>query len=376
MSETDIIYAPFQPSDTRLLTGSNNNQLLVDNPILSSILAKIFPYLLIADNALEIITWTNEDPYTNFLFIIIYSIVIMYWNSISLVILPIIMALVFSYMIWIVNSTIFDIKYNEKPTIDEILHTLHNITVRFEMLLKPIKKSDFKAHNFIQMFVMTVLLTPVHLLLINYALSPKKFLWLTGLFVLSYHSPWSYSLRRLLWRSVYVRILVFYLTGLDIKLNMESKSKPINSKSMEHALSDLKVLNKSVESPTRLKQTILFEVLENERRWIGIGWSKLLLPSERSNYCFPHTLIQTVELSQFSPPVFNDDLYSYSWEWLDQKWSIDKEFSKNKNNGWKFFDNSWENGDFIDGFSKFTRSRMWTRRAVLCIDKRTKVNDK
>lgn len=375
MNDHDIIYANFQPSDTKLLKNSNNNLLLIDNPILSSILSKIFPYLLIFDNLLEVLTWTNDDPYTNILVIIIYSIVVNYWHRMSLIALPIIISIAFSYTIWLVNSIIFDIKFNEKPTIDEILHTLHNITVRFEMLLKPIKRQNLKARNYAQIFIVSVLLTPLHLIIIKFFISPSKYLWLAGLFLLTYHSPWSYSIRRLLWRSIYVRVFVFYLTGLEIKLNSSNKSKPINLNLMEDTLSGFKVIEKKIELPTKLNQVIKFEVLENERRWLGIGWSHILLPNERSNFCFENSLIETTDIKSFQPPVFSNDIYTYKWEWLDTKWTIDKEYSKNKNNGWKFFDNNWENGDYVDGFSKFTRSRKWTRKSKLIIDKKAKVYD-
>lgn len=373
----DIIFANFQPSDTRLLKYSSNNQLLIDNPILSSILSKIFPYLLIVDNALEIITWTNDDPYTNMLIIIIYSLIIMYWHYISLIVFPILLSLVFSYLIWNINSTIYDIRNNEKPTIDEILRTLHNITVRFEMLLKPIKRQNMKLRNFVQLLVVTALLTPVHLLFVKFVISPQKYLWLCGLFCLSYHSPWSYSMRRLLWRSVYIRIVVFYLTGLDIKRNLQNRTKTTMTTEVTkgNTLGDFRVLNKTIESPTRLNQTVIFEVMENERRWIGLGWSHILLPHERANYCFKDSLAETTSLSSFNPPTFNNDLYIYKWEWVDDQWTIDMDYSKHKNNGWKYFDNYWENGDYVDGFSKFTRSRVWTRKAKLIIDKKSNVYD-
>lgn len=373
MSEVDVIYANFQPSDARLLKSRSNNQLLIENPILASVLSKLFPYLLLMDNFLEIITWTNGNPYTNLLIMIGYSIIVMYWQALRLVILPLLISLLFSYIIWSVNSILFDTRNNEKPTIDEILFTLHNITIRFELLLRPIKQHNLKPKNFLQIFVVSVLLTPVQLLLVKFFISPQKFLWLSGLFLLSYHSPWSYTIRRLLWRSIYVRILIFYLTGLNIKLNFENEMKPLNS--FTNTLSDFKIVLKTIESPTKLNQIIKFEVLENERRWLGFGWSKFLLPNERSNFCFENSLIEVPNLHDFKPPVFDNDLYEYNWEWLEDDWSIDKEYSKNKNDGWKYFDSNWENGDYFDGFSKFTRCRKWTRRAKLIIDKKSKVYD-
>lgn len=372
----DIIYANFQPTEAKLLKNGSGSQLLIDNPILSSVLSKIFPYLLLIDNVLEILTWTNEDLYLNLLLIIIYSILIMYWNYMNLIVIPILVTLTFGYTIWIINSIVYDTKFNEKPTIDEILSVLHNITIRFEMILRPVAKTNLKLKNFLQIFVVSLVLIPINSLIVTYILSPQKFLWLFGVFLLTYHSPWSFSIRRLLWRSIYIRIFVFYLTGLNIKLDAKNNKFKFNDEKNDTDVTsnDFKILQKKIESPTRLNQLVKFEVLENERRWIGLGWSKFLLPSERANYCTT-SLNEISDINSFTPPVYSNDLYNYKWEWIDKSWIIDKEFSKNKNNGWIYSDNNWENDELTDGFSKFTRSRKWYRTARLIIDKKLNVYD-
>lgn len=374
MGDDDTIRANFQPSDTNLLKSGANNQLLIENPILSSVLSKAFPYLLLFDNVLEIITWTNDDTYSNFLILIGYSILVLYWKYVSLIILPILMSLTFAYIIWSVNSIVFDTKYNEKPTIDEIIYTLHNITVRFEMLFRPFKKHDLKWKNYVRILFVTGLLTPIHIAITKYIIHPQRFIWLTGLFLLSYHSSWSWSIRKLLWRSVYVRILVFYLTGLNIQLIQNNDGKETNY-SFDNILTDFKIIDKKIESPTKLRQRVRFEILENERRWVGLGWSKFLLPNERSAYCFENSFLPIPNLKDFEFPVFENDLYNYNWEWCDNNWTLDKEFNKGKLEGWRYCDNNWDNYEFIDGFSKFTRTRKWIRQATLVIDKKVHVYD-
>lgn len=393
----ESIYASFQPSEARLLTGSANTQLLADSPILSSALSNIFPYLLLIDDLLEIITWTNEDPYQNFMVVVVYSTIVMYWQYLGYVIIPMAISIIFSSLVWSISSCIYDSKFNEKPTIDEVLHTLYNITVRFEMLLRPVQHFPMGKRNFVKAFVMTGLLTPIHILLIKYIIPPQKFLWLLGLFMLTYHSPWSFSIRRLLWRSVYIRIVAFYLTGLDIKLDRTnqnhfeniSRIQSANSSDVEdfndeqkpiQLLGDFKILKKNVVSPTELKQITLFEVLENERRWVGVGWSKFLLPSDRPGYCYEQSMKQCSPISNdeesFTFPIFENDLYTYHWQWLDTNWKTDNEFNKGKNSdGWIYYDNNWLKDTYADGFSKFTRSRKWVRKAALTIDKKDIVYD-
>lgn len=396
----ESLYASFQPSDAKLLTTTSNTKLLVDFPILASALSNIFPYLLLIDNLLEIITWTNEDAYQNFLIVVMFSIIVLYWHIVSIAVLPFLLCLTFSAVVWSISSVIHDSKYNEKPTIDEVLHTLHNITVRFELLLRPIQHFYLGPSNFVKAFFMTALLTPFHLFMVRKVLQPTGFFWILGLFMLTYHSPWSYSIRRLLWRSVYIRIIAFYITGIDIKLDRKNKnhhrgvsrvqsaatsdiedaqSSTIKSTQM---LADFKILKKYIVSPTKLKQTVLFEILENERRWLGIGWSKFTLPNERPNYCYNQSMQPAPPVSDsdssedFPFPVFENDLYTYVWDWNDEVWTVDSEYNKGKNNeGWIYYDNNWQNESFQDGFSKYTRSRKWIRKATLEIDKQGSVHD-
>ncbi|KAK6201399.1 Pex24p integral peroxisomal membrane peroxin [Scheffersomyces amazonensis] len=391
---SEYLVASFEPSEAKLLTSTSNTNLLKDSPILASALSQIFPYLLLIDNFLEIVTWTNDDVYQNFLIVVIYSCLVMYWQSISYIILPIIFSLVFSGVVWSISSIIYDSKYDEKPTIDEVLHTLHNITMRFEMIMGPAQHLPFKFKNYIKICIMTIILTPIHLLLVKTIIPPQKALWFTGIFILAYHSPWSYAIRRLLWRSVYVRIFMFYLTGLDIKLERDYDASKFQTVSRVQSpsgsdieelnqvplLTDFKIIKKSILSPTQLQQIVLFELLENERRWIGLGWSNLLFPGDRPNFCHEKSLLPAPPVQHtkddYPFPIFENDLYTYSWDWLDTDWKIDLEFNKEKSkDGWVYFDSNWSNPGFKDGFSKYTRSRKWIRKAIFMIDKRHTVHD-
>lgn len=388
------LYAKFEPSDALLLAGTSNNNLLVEFPTLASALAMIFPYLLLIDNFLEIITWTNDDPYQNFLFVILYLMIVMQWHFWSMVILPICLALAFSCIVWSVSSVVYDSKFDEKPTIDEVVYTLNNITVRFEMLLRPVQHIPFKFKNYVKMLGMSGLLTPLHIFILKKLISPQKYVWLCGLFVLTYHSPWSFTLRRLLWRSVYIRIFAVYITGVDVKLRREKAelNQPVSvlqspalsdtedNTGKVNVLSDFKILKKTMVSSTQFKQEVLFQVLENERRWFGLGWTNKLLPNERTNFVFERSLnpIESIfdDLAKFPFPMFENDLYKYEWKWLDEKWSLDRTFSGSSHmDGWLYYDKSWGNPRSRDGFSKYTRARRWVRKAALMIDKRETTYD-
>lgn len=397
MHSDDKLIADFSPSDAKLLSNSNNATILKDLPILALALCNLFPYLLLVDNSLEIITWTNEDPFVNFLVLVFFGLVTIYWNLVSHAALPLLYTLIFSSVVWTINSIILDSKFNERPTIDEVLNTLHNITVRIELSLRPVKRFPFKKKNFVRMYIVVLLITPIHVFLIR-VFSVHSFVLVSGLFILSYHSPWAYSIRRLFWRSIYVRLLAFYITGVNVTLD-KAKPRPSYSSAPNSSittpstsdveelnsipiLADFKIIKKVIISPTRLKQITKFEVLENQRRWLGLGWTNLLLPNERPNWCFEKSLelspaVTTEDTDENFPfPVFPSDLYSYHWNWAEPIWKLDTEFNNHKDEaGWVYFDSKWGNEGYTDGFLRYARSRKWSRKAELIIDKQHELND-
>lgn len=391
----DTVYASLEPSDAQLMVKTPNSQLLVDFPILSSALSNIFPYLLLIDNILGMATWTNDDPYQNCLFVVFYSVIVMYWQTVSYFALPLIFAVTFLCVMWSVSSSIYDSKFNERPTIDEVLHTLHNITVKFELLLRPLRNVLIQKKNIIQMCLMSIILTPLQVFIVKTVMTPQVFVWLLGVFLLTYHSVASFVIRRLLWRSLYVRYVAFYITGITAKSHPGeniaimnntnfltlSGSEHVNNSSLVDNSSPVEIIGdfslvKSIrKSESYLEQNVLFEVLENERRWLGLGWSKFLMHGDRPPYCYLQSMTKIPPISNdqesFTFPTFENDLYSYKWKWLDANWSIDTEFNKGKSsNGWVYYDNRWSSDSYKDGFSRYTRSRKWDRAALLQVQKK------
>ena len=395
----EVVHAVFEPSEARLLVSSSHTQLLVESPILVSALSNIFPYLLFIDNFLEVITWTNEDPYQNFLIVVCYSILVLYWDFLKYWVLPFLVVLLFTSIVWRADSVIYDSKFGERPTVEEVLLALHNITVRFELFFRPAKNLHFSLKNYYKMALGTLAITPLHVFVLQNLLTPRSFAWIIGTVFLTFHSPWAFSIRRLIWRSIYARIFAHQLTGLDIRLSRRktdtgfrerAASSPCvtapatdveeDSQKVQHQakINNFSILRKVIVSPTQLKQTVRFDILENERRWLGLGWTKLLYPGERSSFCYMDLMLAAPNPNQdeFEFPVFENDLYTYSWQWMDDEWKIDAEFNKNRSKeGWVFYDSNWEMPKYEDGFSRYTRSRKWVRRAILLIDKQSEVLD-
>lgn len=139
-------------------------------------------------------------------------------------VLPLILALTFASIVWLISSIVYDSKYDEKPTIEEVLYTLHNITIRFEMIFRPIKKFPFTITNYTRLFVVTVLLSPVYWLLVKTIIPPQKFLWYSGLFALTFHSPTHMQLDSCS-GDQYISDLLLFTLLIRCKGNQEVQSK-------------------------------------------------------------------------------------------------------------------------------------------------------
>lgn len=115
---------------------------------------------------------------------------------------------------------------------------------------------------------------------------------------------------------------------------------------------------------------------ENQRRWIGIGWTSSMLSYERSAWT-DEFLNAAPPITEFTLPEGDSGL---EWKWIDKEWrldltndgSIQLPSSKMKttanpssDDGFIYSDNTWKNPSTEDSFSKYTRRRRWIRTAEL-----------
>lgn len=315
------------------------------NPLIASILHRIFPILIIFNTTLDFITWTNQDQCMNFvyhsilyLFIYYYDVMIYHFFT------PLLILLVYSSINYYINS-VYTNTNEEEPTLEEIIDTLDNFTTRVEILLEPfrsIRISYKKLFNFI------FLITPIHILMLRYVIHPKTYLLFLALTITTFHSLWFQATIKILWRSQFIRNIFSFFVGAN----------------SAHFYNNYRIINETRISKEKNGKIIQFQLLEHQRRWIGLGWSDKLLPYERAN--FTNEALQETS----SPDSFIFPFNSKQWQWLEEKWNIDQSFCDNKNkDGWVFYDNYWQTGQFQDSIKSYTRSRKWTRKAVLISEK-------
>lgn len=265
-----------------------------------------------------------------------------------------------------------------QKTLDEIVDTLKVLTTRCNILLEPmLRMTDFLSTQrtatsattrpaLTTLFVRILAVTPIWVALTLPPLriiTTKRVVLLLGTIVLSWHSRVFRVTRALLWRSAAVRRLARWITGLQF----EGPKKPTHS-----AKSDTKTNGKTPETPGKKKKKtsasasaltaaiqrrrsaygnetgvrFTFIIYENQRRWVGLGWTNSLFAYERAAWTDEHNN-PVPPRDQFELPEVEDG--PGKWRWVKgSKWRVDgapdvqedSEYDgEAAKNGWIFYDN-------------------------------------
>lgn len=329
----DSVAARFIPECESLTAESKGVSLSSLTPSLSLALSSSYPLIIILNRILGIITWTNDDLYLNVTIVCCYAITIRFWYAFSHFLLEIMLAFCFCDIVWIIKQINRDLTPNP-PTLEEIVDASTNLRIRFRFLINDIPTI---THNQTWKLLTGVILEiPLQYLIVNRLMGLQNYVLMYGILFLTYYSPWAMALRGIFYRSVTVRKAWKFLIGVDF-----NSKKPI------------------VRAPT-IKQVgktrcIRLEVSENQRRWLGVGWSNELLPWERQHYTNDGLEACAINLNGITPHG--------KYAWMDETWKVSTDLGGK--DGWIYYDNYWTNGSREDGLTKFTRSRWLYRRAVI-----------
>ncbi|KAF2967442.1 hypothetical protein GQX73_g6143 [Xylaria multiplex] len=294
-----------------------------------------------------------------------------------------------------------------QKTLDEIVDTLKVFTSRCNILLEPLlEMTDFLSTQrtatsattrpaLTTLFVRILAVTPIWVVLTLPPLrivTTKRVVLVFGTLVLSWHSKVCRVTRALLWRSATVRKLARWITGLEFErpvrqqkqqpnesLNgqtVDSTSKPkqaheaakISSSVLTEALKRSRLGAKDKDSGVRFT----FILYENQRRWLGLGWTNSLFAYERAAWADEQNN-PVPPKDEFELPEVEDG--RARWRWVEgSKWRVDgvpelddTDYDGDAGRmGWIFYDNKWQNGRRgIDGWGRWTRRRKWYRDAEL-----------
>lgn len=287
----------------------------------------------------------------------------------------------------------------QHKSLDEIVDTLQEMTGRCNILLEPfLIMTDFLSTQrtptsattrpaLTTLFIRILLVTPGWILLTLppfYILTARRIVLLAGTITLSWHSTPAKITRVILWRSVLLRRLAGIITGLNFPTPGAGHKALPRRKSQANLAAD--VATKSRTPGVRFT----FILYENQRRWIGLGWTTSLFATERGPWTDEH-LNPAPAKDEFELPEVDGGVARWRWikgsEWHiehgDAKQhkrsgsktgpagttsptspSLDK-FGEPDGGGWIYYDNKWNDGRREDGWGRYTRRRKWFRDAEL-----------
>jgi hypothetical protein len=249
-------------------------------------------------------------------------------------------------------------------SLDEIVETLRLFTSRCNILLDPfLKMTDFLSTQttatsattrpaLTALFLRIVLITPIWIMFSIrpfHIITTKRVILAVGTTILTWHSQPTRVTRTIFWRSKTVRKVCTILTGLDL---LDSKDKtaqdsgkiapPVRKGKTPHDIAAALAAKRSPESPGIRFTFILYE---NQRRWLGIGWTSSMLAYERA--AWTDDMLNTAQpRDKFELPEVEGG--RAKWVWVDDsEWHIDgasgdntgDQLDPDSDGGWIYYDN-------------------------------------
>ena len=247
-----------------------------------------------------------------------------------------------------------------QKSLDEIVETLTVFTSRCNILLEPFMQlTDFLSTQrtatsattrpaLTTLFIRVLLISPLWIGLSLpplYILSTRRIILAIGTIMLSWHSRPTRVTRTLLWRSRFVRRVTSVITGLNIGNRpyvpitpRKGAPPPLPPRHRsQHDVANSLAAHSHVDS---LGVRFTFVVFENQRRWLGLGWTYSLLAYERTPWTDEHLNPSDPKDSFKLPEVDNG---TAKWRWVPgSEWQVEgggKNRASTGADGWIYYDN-------------------------------------
>ncbi|ODV98086.1 hypothetical protein PACTADRAFT_26711, partial [Pachysolen tannophilus NRRL Y-2460] len=344
-------------------------------PTVTKALLRSYPYILFTNEVLGVFTWTADDVWLSVLIVGIYTLIVLYFENLMIYFGHLlIVGLLTTYALL---SRQIEKEQDLHPTLDDVVHALTTVAVRSDMLLSPISSLNLTSYDLKRLLFTTIFLSPIYIILTFFLITPRTMLLATGIFILTYHSTWSRVTRKILWKSKTVRLLCFYITGLNFSGGNNGNNKNSLFKlAMSKTLKSSNLNSKDLSKDGAIRFT--YVLYENQRRWLGIGWTSNLLSYERTPWT-DEFLNESKSINDFELADITDESGMY-WRWVDKTWRLDltndgslqlpssrpKSTADPKpDEGFIYYDNTWKSPSTEDSFGKYTRRRRWIRTAEL-----------
>ncbi|KAJ5327772.1 peroxisomal membrane protein Pex23-Penicillium chrysogenum [Penicillium brevicompactum] len=373
--------------------------LVATPPAITRALAYSHPFLLPLNKLAGLLTWTSGDPWQSFLLVatfwtvVLYSDAIILWAGPILVVVALILGMYGRRYSPLSSTTSTGEKHKTKvapdsslrhqKSLDEIVETVRVFTTRCNILLEPLLDlTDFLSTQrtatsattkpaLTALFIRILLVTPVWIGLTLppfYLITTRRVIMAVGTIVLTYHSRPARVSRVILWRSRAVRRLCAVATGLSVAETPSSVQKSQDRPKGQGQGLNISTRRRGNNSGVRFT----FVVYENQRRWLGIGWTYSLFPSERASWTDEHQNTVAPKDTFELPDVQTGDA---KWRWVEgSQWRVEGADNFNGKSdgkgstgeGWIYYDSKWNDGRRgQDGWDRYTRRRKWFRDAEL-----------
>ncbi|KAL2828756.1 integral peroxisomal membrane peroxin-domain-containing protein [Aspergillus cavernicola] len=367
--------------------------LVATPPPVTRALAYSHPFILPLNTLVGLLTWTTGDSYHSFLLVAGFWAVVLYGEAITLWAGPILVVIgLILGMYWrryspLSTRAFTTEKHNQSTasegsahrheSLDEIVEAMRTFTTRCNILLEPlVELTDFLSTQrtatsattrpaLTTLFFRILFVTPIWIALTLpplYLITTRRVIMVVGTVILTYHSRTARVCRVILWRSLTIRRICAIITGLSFSLDA---GKAHIMQSHGYA-ANIATKRRGDSSGVRFT----FIIYENQRRWLGIGWTYSLFPSERAAWTDEH-LNPVPSKNEFDLPEVQSG--NAKWRWAEaSEWHIDgadDDQSDSKSvdgGGWIYYDNKWNDGRRgLDGWDRYTRRRKWCRDAEL-----------
>lgn len=376
-SHTSGASSPATRQRSTILVQQKSPLLVATPPTITRALAFSHPFLLPLNQIVGLITWTSGDPWESFLVVAGFWAITMYGDIIiryagPLVVVMLVMLGMYSRRYSPLSSSGWTGEKLKDPkeksegnmkhqkSLDEIVETLTMFTSRCNILLEPFMQlTDFLSTQrtatsattrpaLIALFIRIILISPLWIGLTLpplYVLTTRRVILSMGTVMLSWHSRPARVTRTLLWRSNFIRRMVSITTGLTFGIQPQVSVAarkgpppplPPRHKSQQDIANSLAAHGQAESSGVRFT----FVVFENQRRWLGLGWTYSLLAYERTAWTDEHLNPSDPKESFQLPKVENG---TAKWRWVPgSEWQVEgggKNKASTLADGWIYYDN-------------------------------------
>ncbi len=377
-----------------ILVHQKSPLLIATPPQITRSLAYSHAFLLPLNKFVGLLTWTTGDSWESFVLVasfwavVLDGDVVIRWGGPVVVVLALIIGM-YSRRYSPLSSTVVTGEKQKKghkkvdsevantkhqKSLDEIVETLKEFTARCNMLLDPlIQLTDFLSTQrtatstttrpaLTTLLIRISLVTPLWIALTLpplYIITTKRVVLTTGTLILTWHSKPTRVSREILWRSAFLRRMAAAVTGLHFETHkvvkapgpIKEREKPALPTRNKNKIESSEVAASATHATGRRRPSaagvkFTFILYENERKWMGLGWTKSLFAYERAAWT-DEQLNEAPSKEDFELPEVEGG--HVRWRWVERsKWKVagaaaTKGDGSDDPQGWVYYDSKVRN---------------------------------